>query len=51
MLASNWPVVVLRASYAQAWNDLRSTILSYVPEGPGEDAVLGGTASRVYSLT
>ena len=43
MLASNWPVVLLRASYARAWDDLAAAC--------GEDPdVLGGTAVRWYRL-
>ena len=43
MLASNWPVVLLRASYEQAWNDLAAAC--------GHDPdVLGGTAVRWYRL-
>lgn len=51
MLASNWPVVVLRASYSDAWTDLRDMVLSYLPESDAGDGVLGGTASRVYNLS
>ena len=36
MLASNWPVVTLRATYAQAWTDL--------------ERVLSGTATEWYGL-
>ena len=43
MLASNWPVVTLRASYERAWNDLAAAC--------GHDPdVLGGTAVRWYRL-
>ena len=43
MLASNWPVVLLRASYERAWNDLAAAC--------GHDPdVLGGTAVRWYRL-
>ncbi len=43
MLASNWPVVLLRASYEQAWNDLAAAC--------GHDPdVLGGTAVRWYRI-
>lgn len=51
MLASNWPVVLLRTDYATAWNDLSSMTLRAV--GADVDAralVLGGTAERVYGL-
>jgi L-fuconolactonase len=43
MLASNWPVVTLRASYSQAWDDLAAAC-GHDPE------VLGGTAMRWYRL-
>ncbi len=43
MLASNWPVVLLRASYEQAWNDL-------VAACGNDPDVLGGTAIRWYRL-
>jgi L-fuconolactonase len=43
MLASNWPVVLLRASYARAWGDLALAC--------GEDPrILGATAVRWYGL-
>jgi len=45
MLASNWPVVLLRRSYVGAWSDLEGALGL-----AGEDrvAVLGGTARRWY---
>ena len=46
MLASNWPVVLLRRGYADAWRDLRAAV---PPEA--RDAVLGGTAARWYGIT
>ena len=51
MLASNWPVVLLRASYGQAWADLRQAV---VDAGAGEAdlaEVTGGTALRWYGLS
>ena len=43
MLASNWPVVLLRCEYGRAWRDLAAAC--------GEDeAVLGATAVRWYRL-
>ena len=48
MLASNWPVILLKASYQEAWSALRSTVERCVP-GPDElAAVLGGTAAHYY---
>jgi L-fuconolactonase len=48
MAASNWPVILLGASYQEAWNGITELIdgLS-VPE---RHAVLGGTAERIYAL-
>ncbi|TDD29538.1 hypothetical protein E1218_03835 [Kribbella turkmenica] len=45
MLASNWPVVLLKASYHQAWHELRSTVERSVDDLA---AVLGGTAAHYY---
>lgn len=50
MVASNWPVILLRASYGQAWSDL-SALLFGIFDNQGErDALLGGTAERWYGL-
>ncbi|MFI5695041.1 amidohydrolase family protein [Kribbella sp. NPDC051586] len=45
MLASNWPVVLLKASYQQAWSALRSAVECLVDDPA---AVLGRTAARYY---
>lgn len=45
MIASNWPVVLLEASYQEAWSALRDTIERCVDDLP---AVLGGTAAHYY---
>jgi L-fuconolactonase len=45
MLASNWPVVLLKASYQEAWSALRSTVERVVDD---PTAVLGGTAAHFY---
>ncbi len=51
LLASNWPVVVLRRSYQQAWNDL-SAALAEVGLGEIElAAARGGNALRWYRFT
>ncbi|PJJ73031.1 L-fuconolactonase [Diaminobutyricimonas aerilata] len=50
MLGSNWPVVLLRASYRDAWTDLRSLAFDLVPDETGRAELLGGTAERVYHL-
>ncbi|WP_432496812.1 amidohydrolase family protein [Kineococcus gypseus] len=50
MLASNWPVVLLRAPYGRAWADLDAAV---VAAGAGADdlaLVRGGTATRCYGL-
>jgi L-fuconolactonase len=51
MVASNWPVVLLRASYGQAWTDLAAAL---VDAGASEDdmaRMTGGTAQRWYGLS
>lgn len=45
MLASNWPVVLLKASYQEAWSALCSVVERSVDDPA---AVLGGTAARYY---
>jgi L-fuconolactonase len=49
MAASNWPVILLGASYQEVWNGITDLVdgLS-VPE---RHAVLGGTAERLYALS
>jgi L-fuconolactonase len=50
MLASNWPVVLLRATYADAWRDLSDAVVG-AGAGPQDLAqVTGGTASGWYRL-
>lgn len=49
MLASNWPVVLLRASHAQAWRGMRAALRSL--DEPARTAVEGGTALRWYGVT
>jgi|SRR5690606_39809263 len=48
MIASNWPVVTLRASYGEAWTSIESELRTAL--GDDADAVLGATAARVYEL-
>jgi L-fuconolactonase len=48
MAASNWPVILIGTSYAQAWNGLAS-LLSGLSEDE-QRTVLGQTAQRVYGL-
>jgi len=50
LLASNWPVVLLRATYADAWRDLSDAVVG-AGAGPDDLAeITGGTASRWYRL-
>ena len=49
MLASNWPVVTLRAPYAQAWTDLETSVRGIV-SGADLDRALSGTATEWYGL-
>jgi L-fuconolactonase len=48
MLASNWPVVLLRANYQQAWNGLRAAVERVLDDPADLAAVLGGTAANWY---
>lgn len=50
MLAGNWPVVLLRTSYQQAWRDLRQLAEHHVPSHDDRLDVLGRTAQRLYRL-
>jgi L-fuconolactonase len=50
MLASNWPVVLLRATYGQAWHALGRLIARHLPEPAAQQQVSGGTADRWYDL-
>jgi L-fuconolactonase len=48
MAASNWPVILLGASYAECWNGI-TALVSGLAEGDRR-AVLGDTAQRIYGL-
>jgi L-fuconolactonase len=50
MLASNWPVVLLRSPYATAWRDLAGAVAAAGVAGAERAEVLGGTAARWYGL-
>jgi L-fuconolactonase len=50
MLASNWPVVLLRATYADAWRDLSDAVCAAGAGAADLAEVTGGTASRWYGL-
>ncbi len=50
MLASNWPVVLLNASYQTAWHDLSTTVSKVFPSQENKEQVRRGTAIRWYGL-
>jgi L-fuconolactonase len=50
MLASNWPVVTLRADYATALHDLEAAVVAAGVDADGLGEVRGGTAARWYRL-
>jgi L-fuconolactonase len=47
MWGSDWPVLELNGSY-DSW---RAATLALLAAHPGANAMLGGTAARVYRLT
>jgi L-fuconolactonase len=51
MLASNWPVVLLRASYGQAWTDLRTALVDAGASPDDLARITGGTAQQWYGLS
>ena len=51
MLASNWPVVTLKAEYVPALTDLDAALVACGLDADGLAAVRGGTALRWYGLT
>ena len=48
MAASNWPVILLGASYAETWDGITALVADLSADE--RRAVLGGTAKRVYGL-
>jgi L-fuconolactonase len=50
MLASNWPVVTLRADYATAVRDLQAAVVAAGVDEAGLAEVRAGTATRWYRL-
>jgi L-fuconolactonase len=50
MLASNWPVVLLRVGYTGAWNDMHALVAGLGPSPSELAAVAGGTATASYQL-
>jgi L-fuconolactonase len=51
MLASNWPVVLLKTTYAQAWSDLSNLAHKYFLLPQEHINVSGGSAQRWYQLS
>ncbi|MFC4245397.1 amidohydrolase family protein [Gryllotalpicola reticulitermitis] len=51
MLASNWPVVLLRADYATAWADLSALVAHAFPDHEDQGRISGGTATTWYRLS
>jgi L-fuconolactonase len=49
MAASNWPVILLGASYEEAWNGITELLTGLSADE--RHAVLGGSAKRIYGLT
>jgi L-fuconolactonase len=50
LLASNWPVVLLRASYATAWTDLRALVARVFTEPDDQARIGGGNAAEWYGI-
>jgi L-fucono-1,5-lactonase len=48
MAASNWPVILLGASYAETWRGITALVAGLSADE--QSAVLGETAKRVYGL-
>jgi len=48
MAGSNWPVVVLGGTFGEVWHGITKLISGLSPDE--REAVLGGTAQRVYGL-
>lgn len=48
MMASNWPVSLVSATYQQIWDDAAELFAPLT--SAGREAVLGGTAARFYDL-
>ena len=50
MLASNWPVVLLKTDYQRAWSDLHTAVHSLFTQPEDVGRLKGGTATEWYSL-
>ena len=49
MAASNWPVILLGASYEETWNGVTDLLTGLSADE--RHAVLGGSAKRIYGLS
>jgi len=50
LLASNWPVILLRASYGSAWADLRELACRHLPAEEDQLRLTGGNAEQWYRI-
>lgn len=50
LFASNWPVMTIMATYAGWWEALQEILDAIGVSSADRDALLGGTAARVYGL-
>lgn len=50
MMASNWPVILLKADYQRAWQDLSATVREVFPDEADQVLLMGGTAEKWYAL-
>jgi L-fuconolactonase len=50
MLASNWPVVLLKSRYGQAWSDLSAVVAEVFSDPQDRALIRGGTAENWYRL-
>jgi L-fuconolactonase len=48
MAGSNWPVILLGASFTECWHGIED-LIAPLP-APEREAILGGTAARIYGL-
>jgi L-fuconolactonase len=48
MFGSDWPVAVLAGTYAKVWKETKAALKGY--SRSDADAILGGTAQRVYGI-
>ena len=50
LFASNWPVMTIMATYVGWWEALQEILDAIGVSSAARDALLGGTAARVYGL-